>query len=113
MLLVGLRLREGGIRMPRRDSLQILGLGAIGFGVYQVLWATALQQIPAGTSAFLIAATPVITALLAVVAGSDSLTRAKLAGGLVSFAGVAIVADDRLVEDEARPAGDDDRHAGE
>ena len=91
VLLVGLRLREGTVRMPRVDLLQILGLGALGFGLYQILWATALQTIPAGTSAFLIAATPVLTALLAVVAGSDVLTRAKLLGGLVSFAGVAIV----------------------
>lgn len=91
VLLVGLRLREGTIRMPRADVLPILGLGAIGFGIYQILWATALQTIPAGTSAFLIAATPVLTALLAVVAGSDVLTRIKLVGGLVSFAGVAIV----------------------
>ncbi|HJW20941.1 MAG TPA: DMT family transporter [Candidatus Limnocylindrales bacterium] len=91
VLLVGLRLREGTIRMPRGDLLQILGLGALGFGIYQILWATALQTIPAGTSAFLIAATPVLTALLAVVAGSDVLTRGKLLGSLVSFAGVAIV----------------------
>ncbi len=91
VLLIGLRLREGEIRMPRTDLAPILGLGAIGFGAYQVMWATALQSIPAGTSAFLIAATPVMTAFLAVAAGSDVLTRAKLAGGLVSFGGVAIV----------------------
>ncbi|HET9680768.1 MAG TPA: DMT family transporter [Candidatus Limnocylindrales bacterium] len=91
LLLAALRIREGAIRMPRADLLPILGLGAIGFGIYQVLWATALQSIPAGTSAFLIAATPVLTALLAVVAGSDVLTRGKLAGSLVSFGGVAIV----------------------
>jgi drug/metabolite transporter (DMT)-like permease len=91
VLLVGLHLREGTIRMPRADLQQILGLGALGFGIYQILWATALQTIPAGTSAFLIAATPVMTALLAVVAGSDVLTRTKLLGGLVSFSGVAIV----------------------
>jgi drug/metabolite transporter (DMT)-like permease len=77
--------------MPRAELLPILGLGAIGFGIYQVLWATALQSIPAGTSAFLVAATPVMTVFVAVAAGSDSLTRPKLIGGLVSFAGVAIV----------------------
>jgi drug/metabolite transporter (DMT)-like permease len=77
--------------MPWPELRPILGLGAIGFGIYQTLWATALQSIPAGTSAFLIAATPVFTALVAVLAGSDVLTRPKLAGSLVSFAGVAIV----------------------
>ncbi len=90
-LLVLLRWREGDLRLPRRDVLPILGLGALGFGVYQILWATALQDIPAGDSALLIATTPVITALLAVASGADSLTRTKLLGSLVSFAGVAVI----------------------
>ena len=91
VLMLALRIREGSIALPRADILPILGLGALGFGVYQVAWATALQWIPAGDSALLIAATPVLTALLAVVAGSDVLTRRKLGGIVVSFAGVAIV----------------------
>ena len=92
LLLLGLlRLREGAVRMPWSELRLILGLGAIGFGIYQILWATALSGIPAGTSAFLIAATPVMTAFVAVWAGSDVASRPKLVGGLVSFAGVAIV----------------------
>lgn len=77
--------------MPWPELRPILGLGAIGFGIYQILWATGLQSISPGTSAFLIAATPVMTAFVAVLAGSDVLTRPKLVGGLVSFAGVAVV----------------------
>ena len=91
VLLVALRAREGSARPPTGDALAIMGLGAIGFGIYQVIWSTALQSIPAGDSALIIAATPVLTAMLAVVAGSDVLTRLKLTGGLVSFLGVGIV----------------------
>jgi drug/metabolite transporter (DMT)-like permease len=91
ILMVALRIREGSIAPPPGDALAIMGLGALGFGVYQVIWPTALQWIPAGDSALIIAATPVLTALLAVVAGSDVLTRLKAAGGLISFAGVGIV----------------------
>jgi drug/metabolite transporter (DMT)-like permease len=91
VLLTVLRIREGSIRLPRRDTFLILGLGALSFGVYQIAWSTSLQWIPAGDSALLIAATPVLTALIAVVAGSDVLTRVKVAGGLLSFAGVGIV----------------------
>ena len=90
-LLAVLRWREGPLGLPRRDVLPILGLGALGFGVYQILWSIALQDIPAGDSALLIATTPVITALLAVVSGADVLTRTKLLGSLVSFTGVAII----------------------
>ena len=90
-LLALLRWREGTLGLPCRDALPILGLGALGFGVYQILWATALQDIPAGDSALLIATTPVITALLAVVSRADVLTRTKLLGSLISFTGVAII----------------------
>lgn len=91
LLFVVLRWREGSVRMSLREVAPILGIGAIGFGGYQILWATALQVIPAGDSAFLIAATPVLTALLAVRAGSDTLTPRKLVGALVSFVGVGLV----------------------
>jgi drug/metabolite transporter (DMT)-like permease len=90
-LLVLLRWREGSLALPRRDFLAIAGLGALGFGIYQILWTTGLTTVPAGDSALLIAATPVFVAFLAVVARSDVLTPAKLVGGLISFAGVAVV----------------------
>ena len=90
-LLLLLRWREGSIWLPRRDLLAICGLGAMGFGLYQILWTTGLQEVAAGDSALIIASTPVLVALLAVVARSDVLTPAKLGGGIVSFVGVAVV----------------------
>jgi drug/metabolite transporter (DMT)-like permease len=91
VLLAILRLREGTVRLPVRDLAGMAVVGMLGFGLYQVLWTTGLTSITAGDSALLIAATPVMTALLAVVAGSDTLTPRKLVGALVSFAGVGIV----------------------
>jgi drug/metabolite transporter (DMT)-like permease len=90
-LLLLLRWREGSISLPRRDFVAICGLGAIGFGLYQILWTTGLTTVPAGDSALLIASTPVLVAILAVAARSDVLTPAKLVGGLVSFVGVGAV----------------------
>jgi drug/metabolite transporter (DMT)-like permease len=90
-LLLLLRWREGSIWLPRRDLLAICGLGAMGFGLYQILWTTGLQEVAAGDSALIIASTPVLVALLAVLARSDVLTPAKLGGGIVSFVGVAVV----------------------
>jgi drug/metabolite transporter (DMT)-like permease len=86
-----LRWREGSVRLARRDLVPICGLGALGFGIYQILWTTGLTTVPAGDSALIIASTPVLVAFLAVVAGSDHLTAAKLVGGITSFAKVAIV----------------------
>ncbi len=90
-LLILLRWREGAIRLPRGDVVPILVLGVIGFGCYQILWPVALQTIPAGDSALLIAATPVMTALLAMAVGADTPNAVKLIGAFVSFAGVALV----------------------
>ncbi|HEX5012673.1 MAG TPA: DMT family transporter [Candidatus Limnocylindrales bacterium] len=90
-LFLLLRWREGSIGLPRRDLLAIMGFGALGFGVYQILWTTGLTTVPAGDSALIIAATPVLVALIAVVARTDVLTPTKLAGVLLSFAGVAAV----------------------
>jgi drug/metabolite transporter (DMT)-like permease len=91
VLLALLRWREGTVRLPLRDLGAMAGVGILGFGVYQVLWTTGLLSITAGDSALLIASTPVLTALLAVVAGSDTLTWRKLTGAVLSFAGVAVV----------------------
>jgi len=90
-LFVLLAWREGSVGLPRRDLVPICALGALGFGLYQILWTTGLTTVPAGDSALIIAATPVLVAFLAVLAGSDILTRAKVAGGVISFLGVAIV----------------------
>jgi drug/metabolite transporter (DMT)-like permease len=90
-LLALLRWREGSIGLPRRDFIAMCILGGLGFGLYQMLWTTGLTTVAAGDSALIIAATPVLVALLAVVARSDVLTPMKLAGVLVSFVGVALV----------------------
>ena len=90
-LLAILRWSEGEIRLPRPDTLRILILGGLGFGLYQILWTTGLQSIPAGDSALIIASTPVLVAVLAVVSGGDTLTPLKFAGAFLSFLGVVVV----------------------
>jgi drug/metabolite transporter (DMT)-like permease len=90
-LLCLLRWREGRFTVPRGDLLRIAALGVVGFGCYQILWPVALQSIPAGDSALLIAATPVLTALLAMATGADTPNPVKLVGAGVGFAGVAMV----------------------
>jgi drug/metabolite transporter (DMT)-like permease len=90
-LLAIMRWSEGAIVTPGRDTLRILILGGLGFGLYQILWTTGLQSIPAGDSALIIASTPVLVAVLAVVSGADTLTPLKLAGATISFLGVVVV----------------------
>jgi drug/metabolite transporter (DMT)-like permease len=63
----------------------------MGFGLYQMLWTVGLQSIPAGDSALLIAASPVFTAIIAVLFRTDTLNPLKAVGVVLSFAGVALV----------------------
>jgi drug/metabolite transporter (DMT)-like permease len=90
-LLAILRWSEGRIRLPRPETWRILILGGLGFGVYQILWTVGLQTIPAGDSALLIAATPVFTAVIAVLIGADTLGPVKALGVGLSFVGVVVV----------------------
>ena len=90
-LLALLRWRTGTIRPPRGDIRALALLGIVGFGCYQILWPVALQTIPAGDSALLIATTPVLTALMAAATRADQPNPAKLTGALISFIGVAMV----------------------
>jgi drug/metabolite transporter (DMT)-like permease len=90
-LLVILRLRHAAIRPPSGQLGGLLLLGALGFGGYQVLWTLGLTTISAGDSALIVAASPVLTVLLAALVGVDQLTVPKATGSLIAFAGVAIV----------------------
>ena len=90
-LLAILRWSEGAIRLPRPGAARILLLGGLGFGIYQMLWTVGLQSIPAGDSALLIAASPVLTAVIAVAIGTDTLNARKAVGVVLSFAGVVLV----------------------
>ncbi len=90
-LLAILRWRQGHVMPGARQLPILLGLGALGFGGYQILWTIGLTGITAGDSALIVAAAPVLTAVLAAMVGLDRLTAPKGVGALIAFAGVAIV----------------------
>ena len=92
VLLAICRWREGSIGIPRREIVPLAGLGLIGFGIYQMLWSTALDSTSVGNSALLIGATPVFTALVASALGVDTLTWIKALGAGVAFIGVGVIA---------------------
>jgi drug/metabolite transporter (DMT)-like permease len=90
-LLIILRWRQHTLLPAPGQLWRLLLLGALGFGVYQVLWTTGLTSISAGDSALIVAAAPVLTVLLAGAVGVDRLTVPKVTGAVIAVAGVAIV----------------------
>jgi len=90
-MMIYLWRREGGIRLPRRDLLLVLFFGGLGTGGYQMLWSTALRSVGAGESALLVAATPILVALIAALVGTERLGARKLFGIALSVVGVVVV----------------------
>lgn len=106
VLLAILRWREGSIGLPRATVVPLALLGALGFGCYQVLWATGLTVTSAGTSAILVATTPIWTVLVAVAMRTEAPHRARFLGTVVGFAGVALVVAARGLNPASVGAGD-------
>ena len=80
-------------RWPRGRELQgALAFGGLGLAATFALAYWALLSIQAGLGQTLLALAPLITLLLAVALRQERLTRAALAGSVVSAIGVSVVA---------------------
>lgn len=76
---------------PARDLGQILLLSLAGITLYHVCLNYGERTVPAGTASLIIAAGPVITALLATRFGGERLNRLGWVGTAISLAGVALI----------------------
>lgn len=95
-LLVGI-MRVQRLGVPRGPDLIGPALyGLLGFGVSYGLLYYALQGLTAGTAAVFMAATPLITLVLAVVHGQERFTPRGIAGGLLAVGGLAVISIDSI-----------------
>ncbi len=76
---------------PRRDALGIFALSFCGITLYHTLLNYGELSVPAGTASLIIAAGPVITALIATRFAREKLTPLGWLGTFISFAGVALI----------------------
>lgn len=91
-LLIMTRLLEGRLVRPeKRQLLPILLLGLTGVYSYNVFFFTGLHYISAGRAALIIATTPLVISLLAVVFLKEKLTLAGIGGILLSLSGALLV----------------------
>lgn len=96
LLLVAI-MRAQRLAVPRGpDAIGPALYGLLGFGVSYGLLYYALQGLTAGTAAVFMAATPLITLVLAVVHGQERFTRRGVAGGLLAVSGLAVISLDTL-----------------
>jgi drug/metabolite transporter (DMT)-like permease len=78
-------------RLPARDLLASLGLGVVGFALYQLLTFSALSRIPASMNAVLVATNVVLITPLAALFLKEKIGWGRALAVLASFAGVVLV----------------------
>jgi drug/metabolite transporter (DMT)-like permease len=78
-------------RLSLGDTLAALGLGALGFGLYNILTFSALSRIPASMNAILVATNVILVALLSAIFLRERITWPRAAGILVAFIGAGLV----------------------
>lgn len=78
-------------RPPRELWPRLLVCGVLWFAVYNLALNAAEQRIDAGTAAMLVNIGPILIAVLAGALLGEGFPRALLLGGVVAFAGVAVI----------------------
>ena len=77
--------------LTRRDWLGLIGLGVVGHFLYQYFFIGGLARTSVANSSLMLAATPVVIALLAPMLGQDRVSRLHWAGAALSMLGIYIV----------------------
>ncbi|MFI5239784.1 MAG: DMT family transporter [Gemmatimonadales bacterium] len=79
-------------KLPSRsDVLRLLALGALGNGLYQLLFVFGVARTRVGSAALILAAAPAFIALLGVSRGTERVSSRGWSGIVLSIVGVGIV----------------------
>ena len=79
------------LRLPRGSAWRIVALGVLGVPVYNLAFLYGLKEVPTGTAALVIALNPAFTAVLAWLVLGETFGPRRIAGLLLSLAGVFVV----------------------
>lgn len=91
VLLVAILVSRSWVSPTPRQWLGLVAIGVLWFGVYNVALNAGEQLIDAATSAMLIQISPVLIALLSVIALGERLSGWLMLGMAVAFAGVIVI----------------------
>ncbi|MBA3885011.1 MAG: EamA family transporter [Acidobacteria bacterium] len=77
--------------VTRRDWLVLAGLGVVGHFFYQYCFISGVAQTSVANSSLMLAATPVVIALLSAALGQERISRLHWLGAALSMLGIYIV----------------------
>jgi drug/metabolite transporter (DMT)-like permease len=87
-----IRRRPGDVQLIKTHARWLVAFALVEIIAPWALLSQAERRLPSGTTGLLIAAVPVIGALLAMATGGERLTKLRWAGLLIGFGGVALLA---------------------
>ena len=90
LILLPLLWRRRIVMPPLKVLFLVALLGILQFGLFHLFVNTALKDIPASRGAVIFALIPIMTMLIAAMAGRDSLNGIKLFAAVLSIVGVAL-----------------------
>jgi drug/metabolite transporter (DMT)-like permease len=93
-------------RVTRSEWLQLAALGVIGHCLYQYFFVEGLAHTSVTNSSLLLAATPIIIALVSAVLGRDRIGALHWIGVVLSVAGIYVVVGHRTGGTESSLGGD-------
>lgn len=91
LLLLARRWGQGSGWPNRRDLFALAGLGLLGVTVNQLLFTEGLHRAGPVNAAVLVVTIPVLTLLVAIVLGRESLSLGRVVGVALALTGAAIV----------------------
>jgi len=94
-------------RLPRRDALQLAGLGLLAHTLHVSMVTFGIHWSTAFSSALIMACSPVFTLLILHAAGIEALSRGQIAGVALACTGVLIFLSDKLVGSQWAATGGD------
>jgi drug/metabolite transporter (DMT)-like permease len=91
MLLLFLRRKEGGLRVPKPDLWKLAVLGIVGNTFYQFLFINGIHRTTASNTSLVMSITPIFIALLSAVFIRERIHWAGWLGILMAFLGLYLV----------------------
>ncbi|WP_343058361.1 DMT family transporter [Microvirga mediterraneensis] len=101
LCLVPPLLMSARVRFAIRDLMVVLGLGIVQFGILIALLNLGLRFISSTRAALLFATFPLMTMIIAAFLGREDLSRAKVAGVVLTIVGVGMALGERLIVQSA------------
>jgi drug/metabolite transporter (DMT)-like permease len=91
LLLVATLLREREIRIQKEDLGKVIMVGALGLGLYQVLWSLGLNLTSPSNSALILSIQPLLGVLYVDLVKKEPVGRQQYWGMLLALIGVVLV----------------------